>query len=255
MFSNATEMGWRFPAVYLWQNNQSSLPKPATTISRRRVDGRWQLADDVVVISLPERSDRQERISAMMERENIGFRFVEGVRVTLEEIEPFEVAEVGRQNFKMMAGFDKYLQGMAGCRRAHLRELEAARAMGLRSLLVIEDDMQLEEGWLDRLQAALAELPGGWMQLYFSSSDFGPSVQVSPHLRRLGASYQTTAILYSEAGIHAALNCLRRSRSDIDHWMGLHLHPYGNSYAIHPRIACQRGGVSDIMSFDRGTTA
>ena len=207
-----------------------------------------------MVISLPERTDRQERIAAMMEREDIVFRFVEGVRVTLDEIEPFEVAEVGRQSFKMMAGFERYLRGMVGCRRAHLRELAAARARGLGSLLIIEDDMRLEEGWMANLQAALAELPEGWMQLYFSCQDFRPSAQASLRLRRLNGAYQTTAILYSAAGIHAALSCLRHSRNEIDYWMGLHLHPFGNSYVVEPQIARQQGGVSDIMSFDRGIT-
>jgi GR25 family glycosyltransferase involved in LPS biosynthesis len=106
-----------------------------------RENGLVQLADDVVVISLPDRIDRQERISGMMAEENLWFRFVDGVRVEDTDIHQFEISEVGRREFKMVAGFDKYLRGMVGCRRAHLRELEAAKAAGLKSLLIIEDDM------------------------------------------------------------------------------------------------------------------
>lgn len=90
-------------------------------------------------------------------------------------------------------------------------------------------------GWLKRYREALEELPHGWLQLYLSSSNYGHAVSVSPNLLQLRGSYQTTAILYSRAGIEAARQCLRHS-----------------GYAIEPRIAYQNGGFSDIMGFDRG---
>ncbi len=254
-FSDLSQMGWKFSTHHNFQNSGKYLDLVPNEIIRTRPDGLLQLADAVVVISMPERADRQARIVEMMEREGIWFRFVDGVRVTNDEIQPFEVSEVGRQNFKLVAGFEKYLRGMVGCRRAHLRELEAAKAAGLRSLLIFEDDCVLNSDWREKLEAAVRELPPVWMQLHLSAMDFRPSSPVCQHLRRLAGAYQTTAILYSEAGIAAALNCLRHSRSEIDHWMGNHLHPFGNSYVVHPRIASQQGGVSDIMSFDRGVTA
>lgn len=251
VFSDVAEMGWKLPGAYDWEGGMVS--NGAHELGERE-DGLLQLAEDVVVISLPERVDRQDRVREMMAEEKVWFRFVDGVRVLDADILPAEIAEVGKQNFKMVAGFDKYLRGMVGCRRAHLRELEAAKAAGRKSLFIIEDDMCFTWGWREKLEAALRELPEGWLQLHLSAMDFRPSGYVSHHLRRLGGAYQTTAILYSEAGIAAALNCLRHSRSEIDHWMGHHLHPFGNSYVVHPRIANQQGGVSDIMSFDRGVT-
>jgi hypothetical protein len=217
--------------------------------------GITQLADDVVVISLPERKDRRAQIKEMMKMENLWFRFVDGVKVSNQDIHQEEISEVGREHFKMTGGFDKYLRGMVGCRRAHLRELASAKERGLSSLLIIEDDMRLVPGWFKYFSAALEELPSGWLQLHFSCSDFMPSEQISKHLRRVRGAYQTTAILYSGEGIVAAHNCLSHSRSEIDHWMGKHLHPFGNSYALEPRIAYQKGGVSDIMGVDRGITA
>ena len=253
-FADLSKIGWRFPAVLRFSGAEKFAPQVARDIIRPREDGLLQLADDVVVITLPERKDRQARVTEMMAKENLWFRFVPGVRVTDKDIEPFEISEVGKQNFKMVAGFEKYLRWMVGCRRAHLREFEAAKKAGLKSLLIIEDDAMLNEGWLENLQQALAELPPGWLQLHYSAADFRPATEASPHLKRLTGAYQTTAILYSEAGVEAALNCIRHSRSEIDHWMGNHLHPFGNSYIVNPIIAYQFGGVSDIMSYDRGVT-
>ena len=253
-FSDLSERGWKFPTNYVFESSENYANLKPDEIIRTRPDGLLQLADTVVVISMPERTDRQSRIAEMMEREKVWFRFVPGVRVSNEDIEAVEVSEVGNNDFKMVAGFEKYLRGMVGCRRAHLRELDAAKAAGLRSLMIIEDDCVFAEGWREVLDAAVSELPSGWLQLYFSAADFRASNHYSAHLHRLNGAYQTTAILYSEAGIDAALNSIRNSRSEIDHWMGHHLHPFGNSYVLNPKITSQQGGVSDIMSFDRGTT-
>jgi hypothetical protein len=253
--TDLAQIGWRFPNnnFFLHGENHCGPAMAGHTISKR--SGLLQLADDVVVISLPERTDRRKEMTAMMKREGVWFRFVDGVRVTDAEIDPNEVADVGHSSFKQVAGIEKYLRGMVGCRRAHLGVLNAAYEKRIRSLLIIEDDMRFQDGWLQTLKSALTELPENWLQLYFSALDFQSSRVISPHLRQLAGAYQTTAILYSETGIIAARNCLQHSRSEIDHWMGCHLHPYGNSYSVEPRITYQKGGISDIMSVDRGITA
>jgi hypothetical protein len=244
-------LGWKFPPVHRVAGKSVECTNVEVRTSKR---GLLELADDVVVISLPERRDRRARIVAMMENERVAFRFSDGVRVTDEQIDPQEIAEVGRHSFKEVGSFAKYLRGMVGCRRAHLRVLEKAHAAGLESLLIFEDDAHLTDGWLTRYRSALKELPSGWHQLYLSAIPFRRSAPFSKTLWRIAAAYQTTAILYSKQGIEVALQCLRKSRSEIDHWMGLHLHPFGNSYSVHPSIAYQEGGVSDIMSFNRGIT-
>ncbi len=255
--SDLRKMGWRITGAHFFlpETGRTSRPQATTEIVRKRADGLWQLADDVVVISLPERTDRREKLSAMMEREQVWFRFVDGVRVRYEDINDFEASEVHLHTFKLVGGPEKFLQGVAGCRRAHLRVFEAALRSEIQSLLVIEDDMLFVDDWLARYRESLVELPEGWLQMYLSTSNYREAEPFSKNLRRLRGSYQTTAILYSRAGIEAAYKCLRTSRCEIDVWMGNHMHPFGCSYGIEPRIACQQGGYSDIMSFDRGTTA
>lgn len=254
LLSDLHTKGWKIPPEWRWHNIPSNAQGTSKAFLRRNAVGKLMLADDVVVINLPERGDRRKRVRKMMAAENLAFRFVDGIRVEMDGIVAHEISEVGRQNFKTVAGFDKYLRGMVGCRRAHLRELENAKAMGRSSILIMEDDVCFSENWLSYLEQAYSELPEGWLQLYLSASDFRASQPVSRHLRRLLGAYQTTAILYSARGIEAALNCLQQSRSEIDHWMGMHLHPYGNSYVIEPQLTFQKGGISSIMGFDRGVT-
>jgi hypothetical protein len=246
--------GWEFPRSHVFANVGTG-KRHSGHVIRRNIAGSLKLADDVVVISLPERKDRREIIGAALRREEVEFRFVDGVRVKPDEIQPDEIAWVGKQSFKMVAGFERYLCGMCGCRRAHLRVLSDAKARGLKSLLILEDDACFVEDWFGRFQNACSELPDGWMQLYLSRADFRGALPHSPHLRQLRGAYQTTAILYSAIGIEAAVRCITHSKSEVDHWMAEHLHPFGNSYAVQPGICFQRGGVSDIMGFNRGVTA
>jgi hypothetical protein len=255
---NMFPMGWRYlGSEYRFHSRRKPLPAGCALRPQGVVqpDGNKRVAAEVVVISLPERTDRRLRIAAMLEHERIPFRFSDGVRVTPGEIKASEIANVADHPSKRAAGFERYLCGMVGCRRAHLRVLESAYAAGVDSVLVLEDDTVLEPGWLPIYQAALAELPAGWHQLYFSAMSYDEHLPVSAHLLRIQKAYATTAILYSYEGIEAALHCLRSSRCEIDEWYIRHLHSFGNSYLICPTITHQDGGLSDIVGVYRGVTA
>lgn len=213
------------------------------------------IADEVLVISLPERTDRRGRIEALFQREEISYRFVDGVRVQRDEIADYEISELYWADFKELAGWDSYLRAAIGCKRAHIRCLESGLEAGLSSLLVVEDDAGLVQGWRSTLLDSIADLPQGWLQLYLSAGTFRPSLSVTPRLRRLRGACQTTAILYSVDGMEAALNCIKCARAEVDFWMGMHLHPYGCSYEVAPSVTYQTGGYSDCRGVLRGPTA
>jgi hypothetical protein len=180
--------GWRRPATHLYvQASERVKNAPDTRVAvTQNAEGEWLLSEETIVISLPERTDRRERIRAAMRHPHrVKFRFVDGVRVTDEEIDPEEIVDVDLHTFKLVAGAEKFLRGTVGCRRAHLRCLEEAFRRGVGTLLLIEDDMRFVDGWFERYVAALDELPKGWLQLYLSSSDYRPSEPFSVNLHRL----------------------------------------------------------------------
>lgn len=260
--------GWQLPPMHVyWSRIANDNTLKAATASRHTKlilrQGKRKgaeapcrhVADDVVVISLPERTDRRTAVQEMMARERVVFRFVDGVRVRTSDIRREEVAEVGWRGFKLAAGRGRYLRGMVGCMRAHIHCLESALNTGRHSILIMEDDAILVDRWYETFTAARSELPVGWLQLYLSAGSFRPSVQVSPHLHRLSGACQTTAILYSKDGIEAGLACCRNARNEVDFWMALHLHPFGCSYSVHPQVTWQKGGYSDILSYQKEVTS
>lgn len=213
------------------------------------------LADEVVVISLPERIDRRQQLETIFREEGIRFRFADGIRVTRAEITESEISELYWADFKISAGWDSYLKAAVGCKRAHIRCLEEGLQRNLDSLLIMEDDVRFRPDWYDSYRRAHSALPKGWLQLYFSAGCMTPSVPVTANLHRLSGACQTTAILYSRAGMEAALNCINHARAELDWWMGYHLHPYACSYVIEPQITYQDGGFSDCRGTVRGQTA
>ncbi|MDQ3621009.1 MAG: glycosyltransferase family 25 protein [Verrucomicrobiota bacterium] len=213
------------------------------------------LADEILVISLPERTDRRNRVEALFSEEEISFRFVDGIRVCRSEINETEISELYWAAFKATRGWDSYLKAAVGCKRAHINCLRYGLETGLNSLLIMEDDVAFRDDWYLRFLQACGDLPKGWLQLYLSAGSVTPSTPVTPHLHRLTFACQTTAILYSRNGMEAALNCVLRARAELDWWMGLHLHPYGCSYEVKPQITYQTGGYSDCLGTVRGETA
>ena len=213
-----------------------------------RKDGE-QVAEMVLVISLPWRTDRRARIGAVLKAENVGFEFVDGVRVQFEDVAPEEYAELGWEGKEKIIDRNGYIAGTAGCRRAHQCCLELAEARGAESLLILEDDAVFLENWVERYFAARAELPEGWWQMYLSAAPFKPVEKFSGRLNRLRGAWQTTAILYSHEGIRAALDCVSKAACEVDHWMALRLHPAGRSFMANPPVTFHPAGDSDI----RGT--
>ncbi len=199
---------------------------------------------DIVVISLPERKDRRNRVRKLFAQERLPFRFADGVRVSDAEIEPWEISAVGWEGKE---GVDRalYLRGLVGCKRAHVRCLEEALLSGAHALLLGEDDVAFRENWRSHLEAAVAQAPAGWLQIYLSGHPFAPTRQVAPNLQRANGLWLTTAVLYSKAGIREALASARNARCEIDHWLGIDLHPRGASYLMDPIVAYQVSGFSD----------
>lgn len=206
---------------------------------------------EIVVISLPDRKDRRDRVRELFAHERLLFRFADGVRVSDAEIEPHEISAVG---WAGNDGVDRalYLRGLVGCKRAHVRCLEEALSSGAHALLLCEDDVAFRENWRAHLEAAVAQAPAGWLQIYLSGNPFQPTQRVAPNLLRANGLGQTIAILYSKDGIREALASARSAQCEIDHWLGIDLHPRRTSYLMDPIVTYQVSGYSDCRGTWRG---
>lgn len=204
------------------------------------------LCDEVLVISLPERVDRRERICKVLQDQLIPFRFLDGIKVSLGEVTELEVADLCDASRKSPAGADAFIAGMVGSKRAHIRALQYAETTNFDSVLIFEDDIGFHEGWFDVYRAALSELPDEWLQLYLSAEMNRPAFPISAHLARLTGALDLIAVLYSKNGIEASLRSARTARYELGAWFSDHLHPFGCSYVVTPQITYEEAGFSDV---------
>lgn len=229
--------GWKFSATHCYlSRRQHARPPTSSAIPSALGHGKRKFTEDLVVISSLPSSSRRAPVHELMQREGLVYRFCDALGVSYQEILPDEVADVEWFFSETMSDREKRLCKIVARRRTHVSCLHDAYALGRRSIMILEDDVRFDDRWMSAVEAALVDLPTGWLQLYLSTFDYSATEQVSQHVHRLSGVHPAKAVLYSETGIEAGVECLSRARNDIELWMSEHLHPYGCSYAVHPRI-------------------
>ncbi|MCF8211986.1 MAG: glycosyltransferase family 25 protein [Rhodoferax sp.] len=215
--------------------------------------------DQVVVINLASRPDRRREMRAQLQQIGLDFG-APGVQV-FEATKPVDPA-----------GFSS--AGARGCFLSHLAVLRMARDQAARSVLILEDDVNFSEGFIERFAAMSQFLEHrAWGMVYGSyaldapltRSATAPCVQVEPqrsigttayvavHGKHLGAlvSY-LEAMLERPAGdpaggpmhIDGAYCWFRQAHPDVVTWL------------TTPPLAFQRASKTDVHAlkwFDQAT--
>ncbi len=185
-------------------------------------------------INLPRRTDRRESAAAKFGAAGLSgtvafFDAIDGA--TLEH--PRAVSD-----------------GQAGCAASHLAVLRAAREAGHRHVLVLEDDVELVPGFLDRMTTSLARCPASYDLCYVGAlcvESWGNYLHpFDEHVARVGSVVGTHAYIVNmevQPEIEASLGGLNRV---IDNWYAACFAPRGDTYAFAPYLAFQASGLSDI---------
>jgi hypothetical protein len=139
-------------------------------------------------------------------------------------------------------------QGAKGLRDTMVALFERAVDKGLQHILVFEDDAKivLEKYWFhDTMEKATAQLPENYHIFYLGGQPTGGySHQSAPNLMPAIKYYATHAWGISLQGMKEILS--RGMNFPIDNWIVDEIQPLGHCYAVHPILATQRPGFSDI---------
>lgn len=226
-------------------------------MSQPQQDALWDLIDGVLVINLDNRPDRwqdvQDRTASFIPAHKL-----HRLSATLgAELPGFGVPPWfhGRKR-------DKTWAGRAGCTLSHRAAIEHARQQGWGTVLILEDDIELEPALADVLAGLPAALQASdWDVCYLGFAD-----PVSPYrtLTDLPAGHSlcavtgcstTHAYLLKHSTYGVLLEKLptagtiwpwiSRHRA-IDRWYYRNLARYFNVCAVSPALINQQGGFSDI---------
>ena len=146
--------------------------------------------------------------------------------------------------------------GWKGCRDSHLRILEENN--NERYFIIIEDDLQILDGFHQTMVNAINELPADWDMLYLGANPCKEQEIYSPYLYRLNGAYCTHAIVWHPRP-NGALEYVLEHKDEIlkiDVFFSNVLMPKFNVFLTKPMIVtqkqfqsdtCQRSDVSKIQ--------
>lgn len=222
-----------------------------------QLDAFWDMVDGALVVNLDTRPDRWLDLQAR----TVGF------------IPPPKLHRLPATLGSALPGFgappwfrgrkrDRTWAGRAGCALSHRMAITHAKEQGWRTVLILEDDIELEPA----LAEVLADLPKALHSTDWDVCYLGFTDPVSPYreIRELPARHAlcavsgcstTHAYLLRESSYDLLLqkmptveniwHWISRHRA-IDRWYYRNLTRYFNVYVVSPAIINQQGGFSDI---------
>ena len=173
-----------------------------------------EMFDRVVVINLDRRPDRLEKITKQLNRLGIAF-------------ERFSAVDDGNP--------------VESCKNSHQAVLSKARADGLGSILILEDDALFGDDFLSEFEKMRGELPNSWDMLYLGGTIMNKEFYSDMLIRS-----KRTLSLHAYAVNSKAFDILiKPSRGHID-WTYTYLHGQIEAYVCSPALVKAYPSYSDI---------
>jgi len=136
-------------------------------------------------------------------------------------------------------------QGFLGCLDSHRRLFQMAKDNDIETLLVMEDDIEVDQNFNDKLQVVLSELPEDWDLLYLGGWNVDEKEKYSQHLDRANKVYTTHAFIVRNKFFDTIIDGINSRDWKVDVLISEIL-PKGNCFICNPTIAWQKEGFSDI---------
>lgn len=143
----------------------------------------------------------------------------------------------------------KHEKGAIGCRESHLGIIKEAKELGLKNVLIFEDDVLVLDDYLDKVEDSLNELNGLDWDLFYLGATVDPNVgrltKVTPNIVRTNFAYTTHAYAINHTMFDFILD-QGPIHGIIDVFYCKYIVPRNKSYIINPMLCIQQESYSDI---------
>jgi len=208
--------------------------------------------DKVICINLDSRPDRWCYVYEQLVKFGLGKKVERLSAVDVRSVPELQKYErLVRKNFSLLAN--------CGCLLSHRKIIEEAKNIGLRNVLVFEDDFKILEGNITGIRSSLADLEKfDWEIFYLGATYLFEFQVVSSHLVRVSnGAYATHAIAYNSSVFDRVLDVLPSDPLDflhskqfevnaVDKWLQSGLFDHGKFYGTNPIMVVQGLQESDI---------
>jgi glycosyl transferase family 25 len=197
--------------------------------------------DHIYCINLDRRTDRWEEVSKLFENNDL----------IVERHSAFD----GKKELTLPYPSSSELAGAISHRDVILK----AKELGLKNVLVFEDDVEFEGNLNNKFESIKDFIPKDWDMIYFGGNHVGGLIQVNDyffkcmktyalHMYAVNESCYDLFIKYLSDKIKWTLNGKNYLKPSVaaDFFVS-DLHQITNTYVIKPHLAWQKEGYSDIQ--------
>ena len=146
----------------------------------------------------------------------------------------------------MQNGYDRKSSEL-GCKLSHVKALTIAEAQGYNRILILEDDFDPVDNFMEKFELAWPHVPE-WTQLYFGGNHQFRLSKVNDFVSSTRGTATTHAYAIDRSIFHEVLNGAKSSEPIDTVYRVLHLHI--KVYAFTPSLINQSAGFSDIINQD-----
>lgn len=132
------------------------------------------------------------------------------------------------------------------CTLSHLSLVLRAKYLGLKSVMIFEDDAVLRPNFIAGLRECIDSLPADWHMLYLGASHREKPVKVNDRIYRLTRSFCTHGYILNSNMFDLMIESFPKLDQPCDCFYTV-LQPQYDMYVANPPLAWQRGGYSDIV--------
>ena len=191
--------------------------------------------DGVFLINLDKRKDRLDRCNTFFNEHNI-----------IDLIERFSGIIPNEDDIPHDKNNKKMEIGVYGCILSHLNLVINAKKKGLKSILVLEDDVNFIN--IEYINKSINQLKNReWDLFYLGSNTHVPLEKVDDNLLILKKGYATHAVAYHERFYDYFIESFSNDMIDIiDVWLSDYAQENFKAYCTYPITAIQHNDYSDI---------
>jgi GR25 family glycosyltransferase involved in LPS biosynthesis len=196
----------------------------------------FEYFDKVFLINLDKRTDRLERCNQIFEKN--------GVKDLVERF-PGIVPSLS-EDIPYTKDTEKIKVPLYGCLLSHINIVKKAKEHGLKSVLVLEDDVDfINIEYIDKSVDQLKDKD--WSLFYLGANTHVPLKKIDENLLVLKKGYATHAIAYHESFYDYYIESFNRKKINIiDVWLSDYGQENYKSYCTYPITAVQISNHSDI---------
>ena len=136
--------------------------------------------------------------------------------------------------------------GEVGCLKSHLKVFELAKERGLKSFLMLEDDVEFSDTFHERFNIIEPQIKPYEMLYFGSNPHSGERHEVTPNLNRITYTFAAHCVIFKESCYDEIINALKGPLLlPVDVVYGKQQVTH-TAYSIKPALAWQRKDFSDI---------